>query len=359
MGLFPRTTHLKWIGYWAVFIPLVVGSCSRSASDKKRIERAKEWMVRGDQCMVSADWTEAREAYEQSRQLLTGLATRGQRSPLDAVVDNINRQLGYRLGVFSSPQAAVLCAFRLAADPENEKLLEALWNLDGTAKKALGKEQWGRLSERARGTLISYIEREVSTTLTRNSSLCTSIQVQFGRRDIARNMAVLDGVWKLGTTSGKLEAELHQDGPVWRIVDISSDILGSSFSGLVSNAVDSLERLHPLEEALLQENGEQLLIEAIQMSFDEQTASSDREHKAVRLPVEVPIKVVGGDALLLSRQTMVELMDERRVVDDQTEVKVRLLGASWKSKLGWIPEAALPSADEGTVWGTEEIPLPG
>jgi len=354
-----KASSLTWLGYVGLFLPLVVGSCGRSSSDRRRIERAQQLMTNGDRAMVSARWVEAKSLYDQSRQLLTTFEARDKASPLDTVVERIEFQLGCRLSVFGSPEAAVLSSFRLAADPENEDLLAILWDMEGTVEKALGRERWTQLSAPARRTLISYVEREVKTTLGRNHSLCTSVQVSFPDSEIKGDKANLSGEWTLGSARGRLNAELRRDGPVWRMVDISSDIMGSSFSGLVAKGVESLARLRPLEEALLQENGEQLLVEALEMSFNEEVASSDRTHRPVLVPVDVPFKVVGGGTKSLARGTMVELLDERRTLDGRTEVKVRPVGATWNSQVGWIPEAALPSVEEGTVWGTEEIPLPG
>jgi len=335
-------------------------SCDRTRSDKKLLARSIAWIEQGDEALIAMRWMEAKLLYEKADDLLASKNAKREIAPvLKTPWNDAKSDLQHRLGIFSTPQDAILSFFRLAANERNERILPALWNSEGTTQIALGKEKWNSLSGPGQDVLISYVESMVSDTLLRNKSMCNSIQFGFQEQDVDMEQALLNGQWRLGRFVGALGAKLSREGSGWRIVDVTTDIIGSSLSELLAKGISSLEDLRPLEKILLQDNAQQLLGEAVNLVFDDETAVSEREYKALPITMEALFQIEGGATHRLAKGSMVELLGESRTINGQAQVKVRPLSLSWKSQAGWILEAVLPLVNEESVWGTDNIPLSG
>jgi hypothetical protein len=165
-----------------------------------------------------------------------------------------------------------------------------------------------------------------------------------------------------------MSLELTREGPIWRMMDFTSDLFGSSLSTVFAMSLADLEMLRPIEETLAMPDASDILEKSFRMVLEKGIMKSSTKNPVVFTKKTCNLETADGLSYEIGDQAMVELLGQKRVVNGQVQVLARPFVYTQRdangqliyyNKLeGWMPEEALPSTGEEDVWGTEQSSEP-
>ena len=336
--------------------------CNTQRQTIQRLSAAKKEIERGDALLCSGHWNGAQEAYEKAHSLAekTSSKSKTERGPLADQIQQIQTQALLRCSCFTQPVEAVKAAIGLAGSGEADDLALALWDTDGLSELALGKERWSALSDASKRRL-----EEVALTLTKSRldkyrSFYSKVKQNYVEQETNPMEATLMGTWRFGQTRFPVKVYVRRDGPLWRIVDVYSGVMGLRMSEILFRTIESLERIRPLEETLAQPDALAVVEEAL-MIAQKDAMESERLSKNVTFIVkESTLQRDSGQCHAIERGTVVEILEDKRKTEEGVLVLIRpIMAARMVGKErtvpdtspGWVPEEALPDTGDEILWG--------
>lgn len=337
---------------------LVLTSCSARQRATRAIKGARALQQAGDELLVSGKADAALKKYDRGRKALDAREDLFEEvhQQIQDAARATQQDIELRLGAFEGPEGAVWAGLHLAGSGEEDDLAEKFWDGGAMAIRALGEEQWTALSGEGQERLEGLCIDLVFSFFRSNRRVVAEAQLNFTEVDQQDDCASMDVVFAYGKNSMKGHVEAKKTGPMWRIVNVESDIF--RVSELLSKSLATMASVRPLEEALARDDAYSLMMKAADVAFNEEVTSFDARGRVVVLAMETKLTMDDGVSLTLPRSRMVELLGETRSVDGETEVKVRVMGTDARTGTGvagmtegWINAESLPSTGEEDLWG--------
>jgi len=336
--------------------------CDTKRQALKALSAAQKEIQRGDSLLQSTNWQEAKEAYGVARSKIAEAAQKGksQRGPLREQIERLQTQADLRCDCFGRPIPAVRAAIRLAGSGDADDLALAFWDADGLAELALGEDRWTALSEEAKDRLKEVAETLTTSRLEKYRAFYAKVEQNYVEQDTNEMEATLMGTWRFGQTRFPVKVYVRRDGPLWRIVDVYSGVMGVRMSEILFHTIESLERIRPLEEILAQPDALAVIEEALMIVQKEAMESEQLSKNVTFIVKESVLERDSGGSRQIERGTVVELLEETRKTDNGVWVLVRpVMAARMVGKErsipdtspGWVPEEALPDTGDETLWG--------
>lgn len=331
-------------------------NCSKSQRFTGAVKKAKAGLSQGDQALMGGRFEEALGCFEGADKMLKRCESwvASVPTPLQESWNSLKPLLELRLNAFKSPEGGAQAAIKLAG--ESEDLSRAFWDGEGLCIKALGSEKWQALSPSAQSNLAAAASGVTVLTLGRNEKFVNQVVMTFGAPRESDGVTQLDVKMTLASNSFQTLFEMRKMGPAWRISDFSSDFFKIKMSDIFARTVARLESVKPLEESLGAPDFQDKLKDTLNMVFDDYSSENQDKKGVVVLNEAADLVTDSGQIVHLSKDKVVQLTGEKRVVNGQTQVQVNSLdislgkGGQPETVVGWVPEDVLPWTGESQVW---------
>ena len=369
--------HVQWEGYSlgtitgrrkaiAALVPFlfVLAGCTARQRLTRSVKASQSSLAAGDEFLIAGQSDRALEKYKRAKTVLSDweAADLKPSDPLFRAGESVLEELGMRMGAFETPEGAAIAAVKLAGTEDEPDLAAALWNHRALAQKMLTPETAETLSPSQRSKLEEFAAFIVSKSILGNRELNEKIESEFSGKEVRGETVVLSGFWRFGQTKSEIMFSMQKEGSLWTVVDVRVGMLGTSLSEILFRGVKYASSVRPLEEVLGQEDAQDVLTRAFKMAYADATAEHKGTKRTASLVMDATFKTDDGYEREMGPHEMVELLGETRFVDGHPEVLVKTLDyvsdeeieeGSAPPSVGWIPQEALPSTGEETLWGTE------
>jgi len=344
-----------------VLATMLALGCSQGKRTAKVLSQAQKQMDAGDSAFLAREWDQAQQAYQEADRLLGKLGGTI-RKDLEPRAAALRRDVDLRCGIFKGPEECVVAAVRLAGTGEHDDLASLFWDAERLCKRALGTDRWEALSPGSRSHLIEVSEAFIFSRVGLNRPFYAKVNIAFSEREIEEDRSVLLGMWTFGESRSLVRVEMAREGKIWRVEDAYFGLFGAAMSTVLSESLQYLEALRPIQETLSRQDSREVLEEAFEIAADEISAQAPGKGKIAFVKTDTVFTKENGETLSLKRNSLVEVLGDRRSVDHGVEIRIRpiLLGRERadgqvvdQTQAGWVPEGALPSTDASAVWGME------